>query len=71
MNQNSTSSLKDNGELRPGLLRLLLGGKGDDGPRGVCLLFVIGVAVPSFPPILLLPLLFLPSDPDPSCHLLE
>ena len=57
--------LKMIGEEEPGLLRLLLRGKGDDGPRGVCLLFVVRVAVPSVPPNFLLPVLLPPPDPDP------
>jgi len=57
--------LKIQERRRPGLLRLLLRGKGDEGPRGVCLLFVVRVAVPSVPPNFLLPVLLPPPDPDP------
>ena len=57
------------GEEEPGLLRLLLRGKGDEGPRGVLVLHVARVAVPlipSYPPLSLL--LYL-RDPDPSLPL--
>ena len=63
--------LKIQERSRSGLLCLLLRGKGDDGQRGVRLLFAVRVAVPSVPLSLLLLLLFSPPDPDPSCHLLE
>ena len=37
------------GEEEPGLLRLLLQGKRDEGPRGVLVLHVVRVAVPLIP----------------------
>ena len=60
--------LKIQERRRPGLLRLLLRGKGDEGPRGVSLVCVVHVVVPFVPPFLsflsyppLLPHLLTPS----------
>ena len=50
---------------RPGLLRLLLRGKGDEGPRGVPLLCVALVTVPFVLPISLFPILLPPHLPPP------
>ena len=71
MNSDPKSSPKDTGEedarghLSPSP------GEGDNGPHGVHLLFVVRITVPSVSPILLLPVLLPPQDPDPSCLLLE
>ena len=71
MDQDPTLSPKDTGQegARAPLFPSLR--KEDGGLRGSRLLSVVRIAVPSVPPILLLPLLLSPPDPDSSCHLLK
>ena len=60
--------LKIQERRRPGLLRLLLQGKGDNGPRGILLTRVVRVADPLVPSYSPFPLLI---SPDPSFLLLK
>ena len=71
MDQDPTSSPKDPVEEQARAPSSPSPRKGDAGPHGVRLLFVVRFVVPSVPLILLLPLLLSPPDSDSSCHLLE